>query len=33
MVVFLLIVLIGLLIYIIWEKKKGNEQEIREFLK
>ena len=31
MVVFLLIVLIGLLIYIIWEKKKGNEQEKQEF--
>ena len=30
MVVFLLIVLIGLLIYIIWEKKKGNEQEKQE---
>ena len=31
MVVFLLIVLIGLLIYIIWEEKKGNEQEKQEF--
>ena len=31
MVVFLLIVLIGLLIYIIWEKKIGNEQEKQEF--
>lgn len=31
MVVFLLIVLIGLLICIIWEKKKGNEQEKQEF--
>lgn len=31
MVVFLLIVLIGLLIYIIWEKKKGNGQETQGF--
>ena len=31
MVVFLLIVLIGLLIYIIWENKKGKEQGKQKF--